>query len=196
VSGEPQPKESLNLSQVELEGKWAYKILMLGNLAVGKTSLVIRFVEGKFRSDFGPTIGANFLLKRIFFEPNTEVSLSIWDISGHIVHKPEALSRLFYQGSNGYLLVCDLGRPETLADLIAWKEKIEQYSPGVPGLLLANKADLAHAIEAADVATAAQTLGVIDHQLTSAKTGKYVIDSFHRLARELLRRSAADLGRS
>lgn len=162
---------------------------MLGNLAVGKTSLVIRFVEGKFRSDFGPTIGANFLLKRLSFEPNIEVTLSIWDISGHFVHKPQALNRAFYQGANGCFLICDLGRPETLADLASWKEKVEQYSPDVPMLLLANKNDIASRIPEADLHTAAAELDVLHCCSTSAKTGAGVVDSFHTLAQDLLRRS-------
>ncbi|MHA2272594.1 MAG: Rab family GTPase [Candidatus Hodarchaeales archaeon] len=177
------------MSKPESEEKWAYKVLMLGNLAVGKTSLVIRFVEGKFRSDFGPTIGANFLLKRLSFEPNIEVTLSLWDISGHFVHKPQALNKAFYQGANGCFLVCDLGRPETLADLASWKAKVEQYSPDIPMLLLANKNDIASRISEADLQVTAAELDVLHCCSTSAKTGAGVVDSFHTLAHDLLRRS-------
>lgn len=178
------------LSQTELEGTWAYKIVMLGNLAVGKTSLVVRFVEGKFRSDFGPTIGANFLLKRLSLDPNVEVLLSIWDISGHIIHKPEGLSRAFYQGSNGCLLICDLGRKDTLADLTSWKNKVEQYAPDIPMILLGNKNDLPSRVSDDDLHSCASSLGAIEYCSTSAKTGDGVLESFHTMARVLLKISS------
>jgi Ras-related protein Rab-21 len=162
---------------------------MLGNLAVGKTSLVLRFVEGKFRSDFGPTIGANFLLKRLSFDSSLEVLLSIWDISGHFVHKPEALSRAFYQGSNGCLLICDLGRKDTLTDLASWKIKVQHYAPDIPMILLGNKNDLPSRVSDADLHSCAASLGVIDYCSTSAKTGDGVVESFHTMARTLLKLS-------
>ncbi len=179
----------------DLEGQWAFKILLLGNLAVGKTSLIFRFVEDSFRTNFQPTLGVNFLLKKVFFGESNQIQiqLQIWDISGYIVHQPRSMSRAFYTGASGVLLVFDLTRPETLHDLSTWKEHTESFEKDNPMVMLGNKNDLEwdSSLTTKIIEDQMDKLGAIDLKLTSAKTGEGVVDSFHTLAMYCLKRSLA-----
>ena len=182
------------LKRESQDARWVFKVLLLGNLAVGKTSLLIRFVEGRFHSDFGPTIGANFMVKKLTLKPKTEVDLQIWDISGAIKHQPKLLTKAFYQGASGVFLVFDLTRPDTLQSLEEWKREVEQCVGPLPMISIGNKNDLSSQITDDEIMVTMKRLNVIEQRLTSAKTGEGVSDSFITLASELLRRASSPSG--
>lgn len=159
------------------------KICMLGTFAVGKTSLVRRFVRGQFSDKYLTTMGAKVDKKTIVL-PEAQVDLLVWDLNGE--DRFQALSMDYVRGAAGYLLVADQTRPATLEAAHALQQKVEQALGGLPFVLLLNKADLAthtdRRTEDLDVLRA----GGWAFFETSAKTGIGVDEAFTHLARRLL----------
>ncbi|MFW9780046.1 MAG: Rab family GTPase [Candidatus Heimdallarchaeota archaeon] len=172
-----------------LQYNYLAKILLVGEFRVGKSSLVLRYVEGRFPGDYMATIGANFLVKTVRLEKDGEifrVGLQIWDIGGHA--RSTQVGRVFFQGVSGALLVYDLTRKDTLEKLPLWVEQLRKYSPEAKLYLVGNKDDL----EEERVITQEEgrhagmdELGAENFFETSAKTGHRVEETFEELA-ELL----------
>ncbi len=118
------------------------KIVLLGEGAVGKTSLVRRFVDSTFSDDYIATIGANFKKKIVQYpENNLEVTLMIADLIGQQGY--ERTQKTNMKGSNGALMVCDLTRLETAKSLEDyWIPLINEVVGESPIIFLANKSDL------------------------------------------------------
>lgn len=159
-----------------------FKGILLGEGAVGKTSLLFRFVDNKFRDNYSPTLGVDFLSKEVGFSRDT-VKVTIWDLAGQ--EKFKFMRKNFYMGANGALLIFDLTRPETFEKVSAWYEEMrENLSEEIPFLLIGNKADLIN--EGERVVEKEKAIEFAkNHQSeyieTSAKTGKNVEESFRRL---------------
>lgn len=165
------------------------KILLVGEFRVGKSSLVLRYVEDRFPGDYMATIGANFLVKTVRLERGGEiirVGLQIWDIGGHA--RSTQVGRVFFQGVSGALLVYDLTRKDTLMKLPLWVDQLKTYSPDARLYLAGNKSDLEEerVITPEEGRAAGQDeLGIENFFETSAKTGYHVQETFQELA-ELL----------
>ena len=99
------------------EKRYILKITIVGDFAVGKTSLLNGYMEKKFDFDYKPTLGANIVKKQINL-PGKKVSVNIWDIAGQIMFKN--LHGTFFEGSNGVIIVFDVTRPETFNHLKNW----------------------------------------------------------------------------
>ena len=117
----------------------AHKVCMLGSFAVGKTSLVRRFVETLFSDTYQTTVGVK-VDKKVVDVHGQPVTLVLWDIQG--VEEAEPLRRSYLRGAHGYLVVCDGTRGETLAQCLEIADKAKASIGEVPSLLLVNKADL------------------------------------------------------
>ena len=119
---------------------YVFKVIIIGPGAVGKTSLLHRFVEEKFSFRYKLTIGADFLSK-IIQKDNETIKLQIWDIGGQERYK--FLRSSFFDGANGALLVFDLSRWHTFSGLEEWLSDLRKYAgDNVPFILIGNKADL------------------------------------------------------
>lgn len=167
------------------------KILLLGEYRVGKSSLVLRYVENRFPGDYMATIGANFLVKSVRLDvgegKSLTVGLQIWDIGGHA--RSSQVGHVFFQGVSGAILVYDITRKETLEKLILWKEQLYKYSPKACLFIAGNKKDLVEKreITAEEGKRFAQIdLGTTNFFETSAKTGDHVQETFEDLARLLI----------
>ena len=111
-----------------------FKILLFGAEAVGKTSLILRYVKNSFSDNIRKTIGANFLMKEIDFE-NKHIKLIIWDIAGQ--SKFERMRDVYYRGSQGAIGVFDVTRPETLDEIPIWMKSIkESVKSDIPILII------------------------------------------------------------
>lgn len=159
------------------------KICMLGSYAVGKTSLVKRFIEGIFSEKYKTTIGVKIDKKQIMLD-DEEVNLILWDLNGQDRFQQVAMSYL--RGSAGYLLVADGTRQETLDLALSLHERAQDSIGQVPFMLLINKQDLTSEWE-----LDADTLDDLRDRdirllLTSAKTGQGVEEAFHTLARQVV----------
>lgn len=159
------------------------KICLLGDFAVGKTSLIRRFIEGRFDDRYLSTIGVKISRKPIEMADST-LNLLIWDLAGGDDFSKSGASYL--RGAVAALIVCDLTRPDTLAGYQFYTDQMRQINPGAVLLFAGNKADLAEerAILDEEIQAICQTLGgtYLD---TSAKTGYQVETAFQLLARQI-----------
>lgn len=163
------------------------KICLVGEQAVGKTSLVHRFVSGAFDESYIRTLGAVVSKKTIELDDvvgqDLHMDMTILDIMGMQTFMQLFLGA-YFQGASGVLAVADLTRRRTLAELESWIRSVESVVGEIPVFLVVNKADLT---ERADYGTkeiqALANAHGADFIVTSAKTGDHVDDAFHRLAR-------------
>ncbi|KKM14841.1 hypothetical protein LCGC14_1702050, partial [marine sediment metagenome] len=98
--------------------KYSYKILLLGAPAVGKTSILHRFVKNQFSQDYITSIGINYLTKKINLDEGHHVKLVIWDIGGQ--KKFRFLRKDFYEGASGAFVIFDLTRLKTYEAIEEW----------------------------------------------------------------------------
>jgi small GTP-binding protein len=117
------------------------KVLLTGAAAVGKTSLVQRFIKNRFAANYKLTVGVDILTKDVEFRPGEIATLSIWDIGGQ--QRFEFIRSTFYKGAAGALLVFDLTREQTYTETRKWLTEIRQFAgERIPFVLIGNKADL------------------------------------------------------
>lgn len=158
------------------------KICLLGDGAVGKTSLVRRYVFDLFDDRYIVSFGTK-VVKKVLQIGDCELSMMIWDILGQREHKK--LHAAYYRGASGALLVCDQTRPETLTSLPDWTANFRDVSPEAALYLLVNKTDLEPSVSERQVSETASELG-IEFICTSAKTGENVEDAFSQMANEIV----------
>lgn len=169
---------------------WKVKICLLGDGAVGKTSLINRFVKQHFTDRYLLTIGTNTYKKRIAIkrpgQNDIYLSLIIWDIMGQMTFRQVFLPQ-YLKGSRGALLVCDLTRKETLERLDNWMDLMFVEWGEIPLVFIGNKNDLKdrHEFGAGELKDMAKDFGC-GHFLTSAKTGENVEDAFQALGRTII----------
>jgi small GTP-binding protein len=159
------------------------KICLLGDFAVGKTSLIRQFVEGKFDDKYLSTIGVKISRKPL--ERNTHtLNLLIWDIAGG--DNQNQVQATYIRGAVGALMVCDLTRAETVAALYDYQKTLHAVNPNAVVVLAGNKADLVdeRAIDDEMLTKIGSDLQA-KVLLTSAKTGDNVIAAFELLAQQL-----------
>jgi small GTP-binding protein len=153
-----------------------YKVSVGGDEAVGKTSLIRRYCEGKFETSRVATIGVDFQTKIVGL-PSGAVKLSIWDMAGQA--RFEIVRTGMYRGSRAVALVFDLSAPETLAHLPAWHTEAVTNAKGTKILVVGNKLDLAS--ERGLGKPFADSVGA-PYVETSAQSGEGVADMFITLA--------------
>jgi len=166
-------------------GKYIIKLCLLGDGAVGKTSLVRRFVFDVFDDKYIKSFGTKVSKKSLKVGDAT-VDLMIWDILGQ--KSNEALHAAYYRGAAGALAVCDYTRPETMKSLKSWLGSIRSVAGNIPIIILGNKADLPKDLTAAELKAFGASVGceVIE---TSAKTGLNVEHAFAEIGKRLLEAS-------
>ncbi|RMZ79625.1 hypothetical protein DV737_g3326, partial [Chaetothyriales sp. CBS 132003] len=118
------------------------KLVLLGEAAVGKSSLVLRFVNNDFQENKEPTIGAAFLTQKISL-PNRIIKFEIWDTAGQ--ERFASLAPMYYRNAQAALVVYDLTKPTSLTKAKHWVAELQrQASPGIVIALVGNKLDLSN----------------------------------------------------
>lgn len=158
------------------------KVCMLGAFAVGKTSLVKRFVESVFSEKYFTTVGVKIDRKTVRAK-NQEVDLILWDIHGE--DEFQAVRPAYLRGASGYFLVVDGTRKDTLDTAFMLKKRVEENIGQLPLILVFNKSDLD------DWEIDKKTIEKLSNDgftiaMTSAKTGQGVEDIFLTLANAIL----------
>lgn len=166
-----------------------FKLVLLGESAVGKSSIVLRFVKDQFDSFRESTIGAAFLTQTISLDENTTVKFEIWDTAGQERYK--SLAPMYYRNANCAVVVYDITQESSLDKAKAWvKELQRQANENIIIALAGNKKDLVdeqpdkRAIQEADAQAYAQEAGLLFFE-TSAKTAENVKDLFTAIALKL-----------
>ncbi len=161
------------------------KTCLLGDPAVGKTSLIQKYIYNFFGDTYMRTLGTKVSRKVVNFtdEDNDiefEITMMIWDIMGQ-KFSSMPLDK-YLKMSQGALIVCDITRVETFKSLIDWKETLFKETGPIPVIYLANKIDLEkeRAIKISEFEKFAQSENV-DNFVTSAKTGQNVNNAFLKL---------------
>jgi len=159
------------------------KICMLGSFAVGKTSLVRRFVESIYSDIYQTTVGVKIDKKNVQVE-GKEISLVLWDIYGEDAY--QKMRWTYLRGASGYLLVADGTRKATLEKAVSLEQRVREEVGVIPFVLVINKSDLIRDWEldpALELQLTAQGWSILR---SSAKTGEGVEESFSLLARTML----------
>ena len=159
------------------------KICMIGAFAVGKTSLVARFVHSMFSEKYQTTVGVKIDKKAVNVD-GQEVNLILWDLAGEDEFQEVRMSYL--RGASGYLLVVDGTRPETYGTALELHKKAVGVAGKIPCLVLLNKSDLVEQWQILDSALDALAEYGLRYLKTSAKTKAGVEDAFHLLARDIV----------
>jgi small GTP-binding protein len=160
------------------------KICMVGDFAVGKTSLVSRFVHSTFGEQYLSTVGVKIDTKQIMLPSGEELKLVLWDIAGK-----SAFARIdtsYLRDASGYLLVVDATRPETLDGALQLKAAIDAETGPVPFVVLLNKIDLTDRWALPDDKVAALKSRGWPTARTSAMTGEGVEKAFQQLGAQLV----------
>lgn len=156
---------------------------MLGAFAVGKTSLVRRYVDSIFSEKYTTTIGVK-IDKKVVNIGEQELSLLLWDVYGEDNH--QKVLPAYLRGMAGYLLVVDPTRPNTFKSALSLHQLVNETLGPKPFILVMNKSDLKDEWEA-DIAELEQLTGVaVAAMETSAKTDSGVDEMFEALASALL----------
>ncbi|MBN3316342.1 KAT2B acetyltransferase, partial [Atractosteus spatula] len=154
-----------------------FKLVLLGESAVGKSSLVLRFVKGQFHEFQESTIGAAFLTQTVCLD-DTTVKFEIWDTAGQ--ERYHSLAPMYYRGAQAAIVVYDITNEESFARAKNWvKELQRQASPNIVIALAGNKADLANkrAVDFQDAQSYADDNSLLFME-TSAKTSMNVNEIF------------------
>jgi len=163
------------------------KYIIIGDSSVGKSCLLLQFADKRFKTDHDTTIGVEFGSKNVQIK-NKTIKLQIWDTAGQESFR--SITRSYYRGSIGALLVYDVTRRETFDGLSRWLEETKNYANDKTLIILiGNKTDLA---EQREVSTEegekfAKERGILFME-TSAKTAYNVESAFHKTAEEILNR--------
>ena len=159
------------------------KVCLLGDFAVGKTSLVRRFVDGRFDDKYLSTIGVKISRRTVDMDSYT-LNLLIWDLAGGDDFSQAGANYL--RGAVAALVVCDLTRPETLASFQYYADQLQALDPNINLVFVGNKADLEaqRMLDADDLRAHSQMLGGV-YLDTSAKTGFQVELAFRLMAERI-----------
>lgn len=167
--------------------KFILKILTAGEGGVGKTTLLHRFVEGRFSAETKMTIGVEFFLKELDID-DQHCTLQLWDFGGQ--ERFRFLLESYVLGAKGALLMFDLTRPLTLENLEQWVNICRKNDPKLPILFLGTKQDLVDQITVHDefALSFKNEFQLFDYLRVSSKSGENVQKAFNMLTKKILDR--------
>jgi len=190
VSKPEEPSETtLEVKKLEKKelGKKKFKVVVLGDPSVGKTSTILRFTDNVFLRAYIPTMGLN-ITQKIFDIDKNAVELVLWDIGGQT--KFEIIRKKFYEGMSIILVLFDLTNPMSFANVPKWHQDIKNYfnDQKIKGYLIGNKNDLVkeRIVNETDAVRLAVALD-LDYIEVSALTGYNIEKIFHKIASNLLK---------
>ena len=175
----------MGLFVLESGREYVFKVVLVGDPGVGKTSIIRRYIHGIFEEDYQSARSTRIFSKELDFD-GRRVTLSIFEIGGE--EKFRFGENILFKGSEGVVLVFDITNEGSFQSLEDWFAQVRSnLDEGVPLILVGNKYDL-------DVFRKLQRVKVLDYASSlemeylesSAKTGKNVIKLFHRLIQKIL----------
>jgi len=151
---------------------FSYKIVLIGNFGVGKTSLIRRFVENSFSEEYLSTIGVSISKKTI-----DNATIMIWDIEGHTEFKP--IFKQYLLGAKGFIIVADLLREDTIEQIKGHIRLCHEVIKDAPLCIALNKSDIPHSLSDEEILKLKNfDESIINVLKTSAKNGDAVEELF------------------
>lgn len=166
----------------------AMKLLMVGDSGVGKSCLLLRFVDDKFNPSFITTIGIDFKIKTIELN-STKIKLQIWDTAGQ--ERFRTITTAYYRGAMGIIIVYDVCDQNSFDRVETWYKTVQQHAKDdAQVIIVGNKCDEeeGRVISTQQGEQLAESLGVPFIE-ASAKTGVNVSDVFYKLSELILEKS-------
>ena len=156
-------------------------MVLFGNEAVGKTSLVERFVNNRFEESYLSTIGYNVYEKRMAYL-NFTISLMIFDVGGQ--EKFKDLRKKYAEGANTAFIIYDITNLTSFTSVPKWRNELNEIAGNIPFIIIGNKVDLqaGRQVPVRDALNMGSPLGALNVFETSAKTGEGVEEAFKLLA--------------
>jgi Ras-related protein Rab-2A len=164
-----------------------FKVIAVGDGSVGKSSITIRFCEGKFSQEYLMTIGANFGVKQLsvgFGEETKDVKLQIWDTGGQ--ERFSQIRELYYNGALAALVVYDVTNRESFEHVDRWFGEVRKNIQNIPITLIGNKIDLPNRVVSSEEGQQKARKCSVPYRETSAKTGESVDEVFSELSYRIL----------
>lgn len=162
-----------------------YKVIVLGDSGVGKSNLIMRFIQRQFIEKTIPTIGVEFYTRNINIDKNTIAKIQLWDTAGQ--ERYRAITGAYYRGAIGALIVYDITKYKTFENINKWLSEIAEHSTQkVKIILVGNKIDISVSREVStDVAKKFAEEKSIMFIETSALDTTNVELAFQNLAEEI-----------
>jgi len=162
-----------------------FKLLIIGDSGVGKSSLLLRFADNTFSGSYITTIGVDFKIRTIEVD-NEKVKLQIWDTAGQ--ERFRTITSTYYRGTHGVIVVYDVTNGDTFANVKRWLHEIDQNCDVVNRILVGNKNDDPNrkVVLTEDAQRFAQQMGIQLFE-TSAKDNINVEEMFNSITRMVLR---------
>lgn len=169
-------------------GEYAFKLILGGEGGVGKTSMVHRFVEDSFKTDYKSTIGTSIMKKECNFEGlESKVRFVIWDLAGQAQF--QRVRQTYVSNAEAGILVYDVTRKETFTNIEKWFKETTDASKDISLILVGNKVDLVeNRVITTEQGEELATKLKLSYVETSAKTGENINDAFKILALQIIKR--------
>jgi len=168
---------------------FVFKILVGGDGAVGKTTLLRKYVDGTFDESSITTVGVDFFIKQVIYENIGSCTLQIWDLGGQ--ERFRHLLESFIMGAKGALLLFDLTTMPKIDNILNWVNMVRMHDFDLPIILVGTKLDLEELVAVDDESAKSikNTFNMVEYVKTSSKTGTNVELVFDLMAQELMKKS-------
>lgn len=174
-----------------------FKVLVVGDAAVGKTSLVQRYSQDSFSKHYKSTVGVDFALKVLQWSDSEMVRLQLWDIAGQ--ERFTSMTRLYYRDASACVIMFDVTNATTFSNSQRWKQDLDSKltlpsGEPVPCLLLANKSDLSPwAVSRDQIDRFSKENGFTGWTETSVKENKNINEAMRVLVEKMMNNSKEDI---
>jgi small GTP-binding protein len=168
---------------------FVFKILVGGDGAVGKTTLLRKYVDGTFDESSITTVGVDFFIKQVIYKNVGSCTLQIWDLGGQ--ERFRHLLESFIMGAKGALLLFDLTTMPKIDNILNWVNMVRMHDLNLPIILVGTKLDLEELIAVDDESAEAlkNAFNMVEYVKTSSKTGTNVELVFNLMVEELMKKS-------
>lgn len=171
-----------------------FKLLIIGDSGVGKSSLLLRFADNTFSGNYITTIGVDFKIRKINVDGEM-VKLQIWDTAGQ--ERFRTITSTYYRGTHGVIVVYDVTSADTFVNVKRWLHEIDQNCDDVLRILVGNKDDDPErkVVERDDAKKFAEQMGIQVFE-TSAKDNKNVEEVFNTITQMVLRQKKEQIAKA
>ncbi|MHC1590975.1 MAG: Rab family GTPase [Candidatus Helarchaeales archaeon] len=179
------PKMKPEMEKEKKHKEYVFKICVLGDPGVGKTSSIIQFAQNRFESEYKSTIGVSIIKHDLELDGDT-IHLQIWDIAGQ--ERWSGMRKVYYAGSLGALILFDVTRIQSFNNVDLWAKEFQNHtSPENPCILVGNKIDLENLRKISPEEAREKALSLnMPYIETSAKTAENIYEAYAKLAKMLI----------